>query len=127
VKCRKGGRPTNSPGLGTGFTHGEYLAWRRRKRAAVLKEKTHDNAERRDARPRVSLMTKGNASRKRIPVIDRSRCTDCGSCLEICPLVFRKNEETGWIEVMDLAEYPEQEVYEAMAVCPADCINWETA
>ena len=61
----------------------------------------------------------------KVPVIDLSRCTDCESCLEICPAVFKRNAETGIIEVVELSEYPEEDVREAMSVCPADCITWE--
>ena len=61
----------------------------------------------------------------KIPVIDLSECTDCGSCLEICPVVFKKNNELGYIEVIDLPEYPEDEVREAIGLCPVDCIAWE--
>jgi ferredoxin len=64
-------------------------------------------------------------SAHRTPVIDLSQCTDCDSCVEVCPEVFRRNEETGRIEVVDLEDYPEAPVAEAMAVCPADCISWE--
>ncbi len=62
---------------------------------------------------------------KKIPVIDLSECTDCDSCLEICPAVFKRNEETGHIEVIDLPQYPEEKVQEAISMCPADCIFWE--
>lgn len=61
----------------------------------------------------------------KIPVIDLNQCTDCESCLEICPRAFRRNPDTGLIEVVDLSEYPEEEIREAMALCPADCISWE--
>ena len=61
----------------------------------------------------------------KIPVIDWGQCTDCESCLEICPAVFRRNRETGVIEVIDLEKYPEEEVQEAIKMCPADCIFWE--
>ena len=64
--------------------------------------------------------------KKRIPVLNLSRCTDCDSCLELCPEVFRRNPETGLIEVADLAAYPEEWVEEAMSVCPEECIEWET-
>jgi ferredoxin len=64
-------------------------------------------------------------SKKKIPSIDLSRCTGCDSCLEICPEVFRRNRETGLIEVVDLCQYPENEVQEAISICPADCITWE--
>ena len=62
---------------------------------------------------------------KKIPVIDLSQCTDCDSCLEICPAVFRRNKETGLIEVADLDLYPEDEIHEAISICPNDCIVWE--
>jgi len=61
---------------------------------------------------------------KKIPAIDLSQCTDCDSCLEICPAVFKRNPDTGLIEVAELSEYPE-EVNEAISLCPADCISWE--
>jgi ferredoxin len=63
--------------------------------------------------------------KRMIPVIDLSECTDCGSCLELCPSVFKRNEETARIEMMDLSEYPEEGVEEAISMCPADCIAWE--
>ncbi len=59
------------------------------------------------------------------PTIDLHLCTDCESCLVLCPRVFRKNPETGLIEVRDLSSYPEEELQEAMALCPAQCIRWE--
>ena len=62
---------------------------------------------------------------KKNPVIDLADCTDCESCVEICPAVFRKNRETGCIEVVDLEDYPEECVQEAIKMCPADCISWE--
>jgi len=63
--------------------------------------------------------------KNKVPVINSSQCTDCDSCIEICPTVFKRNKETGYIEVVDLPEYPEDDVQEAMNMCPADCITWE--
>ncbi|MBW2029676.1 MAG: ferredoxin [Deltaproteobacteria bacterium] len=62
---------------------------------------------------------------RKVPVIDPSRCNDCQSCIELCPGVFRKNKETGAIEIIELPDYPEDEVEEAMSMCPEDCISWE--
>lgn len=62
---------------------------------------------------------------KKVPVINLGECTDCESCLKLCPHIFRKDEETGHIEVVDLSEYSEQDIREAISVCPADCITWE--
>lgn len=61
---------------------------------------------------------------KRVPNVDLSQCTDCESCVELCPEVFRRNEETGLIEVRDLDEYPQDAIEEAIKMCPADCIGW---
>lgn len=62
---------------------------------------------------------------KKFPVIDLGECTDCESCLELCPHVFKRNEETGHIEVIDLSEYPDEEIQEVISMCPAECITWE--
>lgn len=61
----------------------------------------------------------------KVPVIDLSECTECESCIELCPARFQRNTETGQIEVRETGEYPEGEIEEAMAMCPADCISWE--
>ncbi len=62
----------------------------------------------------------------KVPVIDLGECVDCEACLDLCPSVFRRNN-TGYIEVVDLEEYPEEEVEEAIKNCPADCIAWEVS
>lgn len=67
----------------------------------------------------------GYMSRKKILVINLGECTDCESCLELCPSIFKRNKETGYIEVVDLDQYPEKDVQEALSICPADCITWE--
>jgi ferredoxin len=45
--------------------------------------------------------------------------------VETGPRVFKRNEQTGIIEVADLQKYPEDEVQEAIKMCPAECIYWE--
>ena len=64
---------------------------------------------------------------KKIPVLDRGECTDCESCLNLAPSIFRRNEETGCIEVVDIAEYQEEVVHEVIRMCPRDCITWDEA
>lgn len=61
----------------------------------------------------------------KIPALDIGKCTDCDSCLEMCPEVFVRNSETGYIEVLDLPEYPEEVIDQIISICPADCISWE--
>ncbi|MCK5437219.1 MAG: ferredoxin [Desulfobulbaceae bacterium] len=61
----------------------------------------------------------------KIPAIDLGTCTECEGCIEVCPSVFRKNPATGYIEVVDLENYPKEEVDEAIKNCPADSIHWE--
>jgi ferredoxin len=75
--------------------------------------------------PQRHKAAKKDMSKKKIPSIDLSRCTGCDSCIEVCPAVFKRNEETGIIEVADLSEYPDDKVQEAISICPADCITWE--
>jgi ferredoxin len=60
---------------------------------------------------------------KKVPVLDVGECSGCESCVEVCPQVFRKNSQTGLIEVMEFEDYPEEEVREAIKLCPADCIG----
>ena len=81
--------------LGSAFTYGKYQEWQEKR------------------------------SMKKRPVIDIRCCTDCESCLEMCPEVFKRNGETGLIEIADLAGYPEDLVDQVISICPADCISWE--
>ena len=58
------------------------------------------------------------------PSIDLSECTLCGTCIDVCPDVFRMNA-AGFVEVIERKTYPEEEVNEAIKYCPEDCIYWE--
>ena len=57
------------------------------------------------------------------PDIDLGACTLCMGCIEVCPMVFRFND-AGYIEIIDLPEYPEEEVNDAIMMCPENCIVW---
>jgi ferredoxin len=59
------------------------------------------------------------------PAVDIATCTVCMGCVELCPEVFRLNESTGYIEVIDKPAYPEDCVDEAIKYCPQDSIAWE--
>lgn len=58
------------------------------------------------------------------PVVELSECILCEVCRDVCPEVFKMND-AGFVEVMILDEYPEDEVDEAIKNCPKDCIYWE--
>ena len=58
------------------------------------------------------------------PVIDLADCSRCGGCVDAYPHLFRMND-AGFIEVIEMALYPEDEVNEAIKYCPEDCIHWE--
>ena len=57
------------------------------------------------------------------PDIDIGACSLCMGCVEICPEVFRLND-AGYIEIIDLQEYSEKDIDEAIMLCPEDCISW---
>jgi len=58
------------------------------------------------------------------PDIDIGACTLCMGCVEVCPEVFRQND-VGYIEVIDLQEYSEKDIDDAIMFCPEDCISWQ--
>ena len=57
--------------------------------------------------------------------IDEEECVGCGSCEEICPEVFKLNEETEKGVVVKPSGGPEDLIEEAMEACPTECIHWE--
>jgi ferredoxin len=57
--------------------------------------------------------------------IDKDECIGCGSCEDICPEVFRLNEETEKSEVIKPEGGPEDLIEQAMAECPMSCIYWD--
>ena len=58
------------------------------------------------------------------PDIDIGDCTLCMGCVEICPEVFRYND-AGYIEIIELKEYTEGCIGDAIMLCPEDCIHWQ--
>ena len=57
------------------------------------------------------------------PIVELSDCISCGVCAEVSPEVFRLND-AGYIEVIEMDSYPQQEVDDAIKYCPTDCIGW---
>lgn len=62
---------------------------------------------------------------KMYPTINLGQCSYCRGCLGIAPQVFRYNQETGLMEVVEMHTYPVEAVDEAIKNCPKDCISWE--
>jgi len=60
----------------------------------------------------------------KIPVIELTDCVLCDVCSEVAPFVFRINA-SGYVEIAELASYPEDEIDEAIKNCPRNCISWE--
>ena len=49
----------------------------------------------------------------------------CGSCEEVCPEVFKLNDQSGVAEVINPEGASEDQIQEAIDMCPAQCIAWE--
>lgn len=62
---------------------------------------------------------------KKYPSIDLGRCNECMGCVEVAPYIFQYNRLIGYVEVIELDEYPQEDVDEAIKYCPEDCISWE--
>ena len=58
------------------------------------------------------------------PYVDMAACTLCEGCLDLLPEIFSLNQ-AGYIEVAEMEDYPEDQVQEAIADCPAEAISWE--
>jgi ferredoxin len=117
-RCRlcKGERCKQATGeLGSSFTYGEYLEWKNKK--ALETNKGHATSE--------SQPANSKETSKRNPLIDRSECAGCESCISLCPDIFKRNPETECIEVAELPDYPKEEIQQVMSMCPGDCITWQ--
>jgi ferredoxin len=55
--------------------------------------------------------------------IDTYECNGCGSCVEICPDIFRMNEAGEKAEVIAPHNEITSLIEEAAAYCPAKCIS----
>jgi ferredoxin len=57
--------------------------------------------------------------------IDEEHCIGCGSCVAICPEVFRMKEGDEKAEVIKPEGGPQDLIQEAMDTCPVSCIHGE--
>lgn len=57
--------------------------------------------------------------------IDKECCGGCGTCSEICPNVFKLDEETEKAHLIKPEGNDEKYIEEAIASCPEECIKWK--
>ncbi len=58
-------------------------------------------------------------------VIDAEECVACGTCVEICPEVFKMDDGDEVAQVIQETGGPEDLIQEGMDSCPVQCILWE--
>jgi ferredoxin len=58
------------------------------------------------------------------PEVDLGSCIGCEICVELAPHAFRIND-AGFVEVIVLDDYSDEDIREAIKNCPKDCISWE--
>jgi len=60
-------------------------------------------------------------------VIDAGECVACGTCVEICPEVFKLEEGAEHAEVIksSVGSAEQDAVQESIDTCPTQCIQWE--
>lgn len=58
------------------------------------------------------------------PVLDLADCILCEVCIDIAPHAFRLND-AGFVDVLPLDDYSDDDINEAVKNCPKDCISWE--
>lgn len=57
--------------------------------------------------------------------IDEEECIGCQSCVEICPEVFKFDDEKEKALVIEPEGGPEDLVQDAIDTCPVECIHWQ--
>ena len=60
----------------------------------------------------------------KVPVIEIGSCILCEICTELAPHAFQIND-AGFVEVLPLDGYSDEDIHEAVKNCPKDCITWE--
>lgn len=55
--------------------------------------------------------------------IDSYRCSGCGTCVEMCPEVFKMDSMMEKAELVMVAPEITDAVYQAAAFCPEKCIE----
>ena len=56
-------------------------------------------------------------------VLDVDECVACGTCVEICPEVFKMDDDNDTVQVILETGGPEDLIEEAIDSCPVQCIS----
>ena len=60
----------------------------------------------------------------KIPAVDIGCCILCEICTELAPHAFQIND-AGFVDVLVLDDYSDEDIHEAIKNCPKDCIVME--
>lgn len=61
----------------------------------------------------------------RVVYIDEDECIACGLCQDICPEVFKLDDDQMVAKVLKPQGGPEELIQEAIDSCPVTCIHWK--
>jgi ferredoxin len=53
-----------------------------------------------------------------------SCCVLCEICVDLAPHAFKIND-AGYVDVLSLDDYSDEDIYEAVKNCPRHCITFE--
>jgi ferredoxin len=57
------------------------------------------------------------------PIVDKTKCTGCGTCAALCPEVFAIGED-GFSRIKPLDNYDNQPIQDAIDSCPNQALSW---
>ena len=60
----------------------------------------------------------------KVPVVDKNTCIGCGSCVALCPKVFKIGKD-GKAEAFKGDGDSEANIQKAIDVCPVSAISWK--
>lgn len=64
-------------------------------------------------------------TQNKTPIVDISTCILCEICTDLAPHAFTMNE-AGFVEVLPLDDYSDEDIHEAVKNCPKDCISLDS-
>ncbi len=74
--------------------------------------------------PQTNNKSTASSTTIKIPAVDLGCCILCELCVELAPHTFQIND-AGFVEVLMLDDYFDEDINEAVKNCPRDCISFE--